>query len=142
MVEFEGILERRVMGERTKAGISIVSCGIILANLVIVSSRMFANYAPLQTSSAWLNVASFACGLALGLALDKASSIFFGSCLMALIAVVVFSGVMVGVLGTALLDVVLLFAFQQSFPRFVWISALGLSGTVFSMFVRLWRGQL
>jgi ABC-type thiamine transport system ATPase subunit len=61
---------------------------------------------------------------------------------MALIAVLVFSGVVVWVLGTALLDIVLLFAFQQSFPRFVSICVLGLSGAGVSILLKLWLGNL
>lgn len=131
-----------MMGEKTKALVITVSCGIILANLAIATSRMFANYAPVEISSAWLNVASFACGLVLGLVLERAPSIFSGSCLMGLIAVLVFSGVVVWVLGTALLDIVLLFAFQQSFPRFVSICVLGLSGAGVSILLKLWLGNL
>ena len=131
-----------MMGERAKAWIGTVSCGVILANLIIVSSGVFVNFAPIQMTSAWLNTAALVCGFVLGIALEKASSVFSGVFLMALIAVLIFSGVLVWVLGTALLDIVLLFAFQQSFPRFIFIGIFGLVGAVFSVFLKLWTGQL
>ena len=131
-----------VIDERIKAWVGIVSCGVILANLIIVSSRTFENFSPLAMTSAELNLAALACGFVLGLALEKASFIFSGVCLMALLAVLIFSGILVIVLGTALLDIVLLYAFQQSFPRFVFIAVLGFVGAVLAMMLKLWTGRL
>jgi hypothetical protein len=130
------------MTEKTKAWISITSCGVILANLIIASSRTFGNFAPFPITLAWLNAAAFVCGFTLGIALERASFIFSGVFLMALIAVLVFSGVLVWVVGTTFLDIVLLFAFQQSFPRFVFIGILGFVGAVSSVFLKLRVGQL
>ena len=130
------------MTEKVKAWISITSCGIILANLIIASSRTFGNFAPLPMTLTWLNAAALVCGFVLGIVLDRASFIFSGVFLMALIAVLVFSGVVVWVLGTTFLDIVLLFAFQQSFPRFVFIGILGFVGAVPSVFLKLRVGQL
>ncbi len=142
MVGLERVLEWRVMRERAKAWIGTASCGVILANLIIASSKIFVNFAPLQMTSAWLNAAALVCGFVLGITLEKTSSTFSGVCLMALIAVLIFSGVLVWVLGTALLDIVLFLAFQQSFPRFLFICILGWVGAVFSVFLRLWIGRL
>lgn len=105
-----------------------VFCGIILANIAVSSSSSFEKFAPYSMTSMWLYAAAFICGLILGITLDEARAMFFGVCSMALIAVLIFSGVLV--LTAWLNDIpsynlVSLLAFQQSFVRFIVIFILG-----------------
>lgn len=134
-----------LVSERRRVFVSIVSSGIILANFVVSSSSTLGSFAPLSMTSTWLYTAAFFCGFALGITLDKASAILYGVCLMALIAVLVFSGVLVSVAllnNTPFFDIVLLFAFQQSFPRFIAICVLGYAGAFFSILLKLFSGRL
>jgi hypothetical protein len=99
-----------------------------LANLSISSSSLFEKSALLPLTLTWLYVACFVCGVILGTTLESARAVLFGVCSMALIAVLVFSGVLM--LTTWLNDLpvdnlVWLVAFQQSFVRFILISLLG-----------------
>jgi hypothetical protein len=64
---------------------------------------------------------------------------------MSLIAVLIFSGVLVSAAllsHASLLDVVLLFAFQQSFPSFISVFVLGCLGAFLSMLLKLFFGRL
>jgi hypothetical protein len=84
-------------------------------------------------------VAAFICGSVLWLILDQTSAILYGVGLMAFIAVLVFSGVLVleALLSkTPFLDVVLLFALQRSFVKFIFICVLGYVGAFFSILVK------
>lgn len=142
MVERKRALERILVGERTRVFVSIVSCGIILANFVVSSSSMLRDFAPLRMTSTWLYAAAFICGFVLGIALDEPSEMFYGVGLMALIAVLVFSGVLVLGLtellsNTAFIDIVLLIAFQQSFLTFIFICVFGYVGVFLSALLRL-----
>ena len=145
MVERKGALERILVSERTRVLVSIVSCGIIVANFVISSFPKLRYFAPLDMSSSWLAAVAFVCGFALGIILNKAPTILYGVCLMALIAVFVFSCVLVSealLSNTPFLDVVLLFAFQQSFPRFISICALGYVAAFLSTWLKPFFDQL
>ena len=133
------------MGERTRAFVSVVSCGIILANFAVSSSSTLRDFSLLSMTSAWLYAAAFVCGSVLGITLDEIRAIFYGVCLMALIAVLLFSGVLVSAAilnETPFLDLVLLFAFQQSFPRFISICLLGYVGAFFSTLLKVFSGRL
>ena len=119
--------------------VSIVSAGIILANLAVATHATLGYFAPLSLSVTWLYAGSFLGGLALALTLDELGEVFIGGCAMAMIAVVIFSGVLIlpALLSRSpLLDVALLFAFQQSFPRFIFIGVLGSIGAVVALLVK------
>lgn len=133
------------MSDRARALASVVSSGIILANFLISSSSTLQDFAFLYMTSSWLYAAALICGLALGITLNRASAVFYGICAMSLIAVLIFSSVLVSaaLLSYApLLDVVLLFAFQQSFPSFISIFVLGCLGAFLSMLLKLFSGRL
>jgi hypothetical protein len=133
------------VSDRARAFASVVSSGIILANFLTSSSSTLRDFALLHMTSSWLYAAALICGLALGITLDRISAIFYGICAMSLIAVLIFSGVLVSVAllsHVPLLDVVLLFAFQQSFPSFISIFVLGCLGAFLSMLLKLFFCRL
>ena len=133
------------MSKRTRSVINVVALGIILANFVVASSRTFESFAPLSMSSTWLYAASFVCGLVLGSTVDEALTIFYGVFVMALIAVLIFSAIMMltALLNSSpFLDIILLFAMQQSFPRFVFICVLGYVGAFFPPLLKTLFGRL
>ena len=145
MVVCKGALEGIIVGQRMRALVNIVSCGLIIANFVVCSSSSLEKSAPLSMTSTWLYLASFICGLALGMTLDEARVILHGVFSMALIAVLVFSSVLVlpALLNNyPFLDIVLLFAFQQSLVRFIFICTLGCVGVFFATLLRLFFGRL
>ena len=79
-------------------------------------------------TSNWLYAGAFICGSILGITLDGAKAIFYGLCSMALIAVLIFSGVLISIArlnDIPAYDLVSLLAFQQSFVRFIFIFILG-----------------
>ena len=93
----------------------------------------------------WLYAASLICGFTLGAILMQARSIFYGVFSMALIAVLVFSGVLVSpalLNRSPILDVVLLIAFQQSFARLIAICVLGYMGAWSAVLLKLFSGRL
>ena len=133
------------MSEKARAFASIVSCGLILANFLISSSSTLGDFALLNMTSSWLHAAAFICGFALGIALDRALVVFYGVCAMSLAAVLIFSSVLLSaalVDDAPLLDVLLLFAFQRSFPSFMSICILGCLGAFFSLLLKLRFGRL
>lgn len=116
------------MSEKARVLANSVCCGIILSNLAIISSSSFEEFAPLPLTVTWLYVTAFACGSILGITLDDARHILYGVVSMALIAVLIHSGVLIFIswLNKATsFNTVSLLAFQQSFVRFVFISILG-----------------
>ena len=122
-----------------------VSCGLVLANFLISTSSTLRDFAVWRTSPNWLHTAAFICGFALGMNFDRIASIFYGICSMALIAVLIFSGVLISAAllsDTPVLDVVVLFAFQRSFPSFISICVLGCVGAALSMVLKSLLGQL
>ena len=136
MVERNRTLERILV---------IVSSGIILANFAISSSSTLGDFAPLSMTSTWLYAASLICGFSLGMTLTEAEEVFYGVLLMALIAVLVFSGVLVSpalLNRSPILDIVLLIAFQQSIVRFIAICVLGYMGAWFVILLKLFSGRL
>ena len=144
MVDRKRVLERTLASERTGALVRIVSCGIILANFVVCSSSTLEGFAPLSITVIWLYAVSLICGFALGIILDELKAIFYGVFLMALIAVLIFSSVLVLAAllsNTPFLDIVLLLAFQRSFPRFLFICVLGYVGACLSVLLKLFSGR-
>jgi hypothetical protein len=122
-----------------------VSCGVILASFLISTSSTLRDFALWRTSPNWLHTVAFMCGLALGMNFDRISTVFYGIGSMALIAVLIFSGVLISAAllsDTPVLDVVLLFAFQRSFPSFVSICVLGCVGAALSMVLKSLLGRL
>lgn len=116
------------MSERRRVLANSISCGIILANLSISSSSLFEKSALLSLTLTWLYVACFMCGMILGITLESARAVLFSVCSMALIAVLIFGGVLMltAWLNDLPLDnLVWLLALQQSFVRFIFISLLG-----------------
>jgi len=117
--------------KRILIGVSVVSCGIILANLLVSSDSTLTDFVPLPVTTGWLYAAAFLCGLVLAMALDSGKWTFLAIGLSALVAVLVFSGVLMSAVllnRAAPLDLALFVAFQQSFPRFILICLLGLVG--------------
>lgn len=122
-----------------------ISSGIIVANFAISSSPTLRNFAPLSMTPTWLYVASFLCGFVLAMTLEEIRAIFYGVLSMALIAVLVFGGVLIApaLLNRApFLDIVLLIAFQQSFPRFIFICISGYAGASFQTLLGLFFDRL
>lgn len=119
------------MNGRKERAIRMVALGVILAYFVTSSSRTFEHYAPLTTTTTWLYAAAFISGLVLGAAPDDALTIFYGVPAVALISLLVFSSMIVLTTllsSPLLLDIVILYALQQSFPRFLFMCALGYVG--------------
>jgi len=138
-------MERESVSGRKRSAINIVALGVILAYFVISSSRTFEHFAPLSTTPSWLYAAAFICGSVLGATVDDVLTIFYGIPVMALIALLVFSAVMVLTTLTSnplLLDIVLLYALQQSFPRFMFVCALGYVGAFFPLLLKTFFGRL
>ena len=128
------------MSERTRAIANSVFCGIILANLAICSSPSFERFAPFAMTATWLFAGAFMCGSILGITLDDAKAIFYGLCSMALIAVLIFSGVLIFIArlnDIPSYDLVSLLAFQQSFVRFIFIFILGGVGASIATLLKL-----
>lgn len=134
------------MGGRARSPSVVLFCGIILSNVVVASSDAFGPYAPLQMSSTWLLLASLGSGLLLGLVIrDEAAVILYGVLVMALIAVAGFSGMLLVVTwlsGSRLVDVILVYALQQAFPRVISISLFGYGGAFGAIMMRLALGSL
>jgi len=131
--------------DRARAFASVVSSGIILANFLISSSSTLRDFAFLHMTSSWLYAAALVCGLALAITLNRVSTIFYGICAMSLIAVLIYSSVLVSAALSSdapLLDVALLFAFQQSFPSFISIFVLACVGAFLSSLLKLFSGRL
>ena len=123
----------------------VVSFGIILGNLVVSSSSVLADYAPFAVATSWLYAATLLCGFIIGQTLDDSSASFYGPALMALVAVSILGGVLVltAVLSDLpFLDLVVLFAFQQTLPHFIFICVLGYAGVFGAYILRLFLGQL
>lgn len=121
------------MSEKARVLANSVFCGIILSNLAIISSSSFEEFALLPLTVTWLYVTAFACGSILGITLDDARHILYGVVSMALIAVLIHSGVLIFIswLNQATsFNTVSLLAFQQSFVRFVFIFVLGGVGAI------------
>lgn len=145
MVEYTRALERIAVGGRARIVANVVSSGIVLGNLLISSSQTLGDFAVLRTDSGWLYAAAFICGSALGLILDRTSTVLYGICAMSAIAVLIFTGVLTSAAllnGTPILDVILLLAFQRSFPSFIAICVLGCVGAFLSSWLRLSLGRL
>ena len=134
------------MSERTRPLLVILCSGIILANVIVASSNTFQVYAPLQMSSTWLLLASWVSGAVLGFVVqDDGAAMLYGVILMALIAAAGFTGTLLAVSwlgGSRLLDIILLYAVQQAFPRVMSISVFGYGGTFSAILVRLVSGRL
>ena len=117
-----------------------IASGIILANCAIASSPALRSYAPLSMTPAWLYVTSFICGIVLTTILEDLGGIFYGVLSMAAIAVLVFGTVLISpalLNRTPFLDIVLLIAFQQSFPRFIAVCIWGYAGAFSQTLLRL-----
>lgn len=128
------------MSNRAKEVAIILSLGIIMANLVMSSSSVFDDFSSFPVTTSWLYAAAVICGVVIGTALGESSASLYGMVLVAWIAVSIFSAVIVGVavLGKlAFLDLVVLFAFQQSFARFIVLCVLGYAGVFGSFVLRL-----
>jgi hypothetical protein len=134
------------MSERLATLLVILFCGIVLSNVVVASSATFGAYAPLQLNSTWLLVVSLTSGLILGLVVrDNGAAILYGVLLIALVAVLGFAGTLLAVTlvsGSRLVDVVVLFAIQQAFPRVISISVFGYAGAFSAVAFRLLSGRL
>jgi hypothetical protein len=133
------------VSQRAMAVANIMSCGVILGNCVLLSNALFKGFAPFSVTATYLYAASILCGFVLGITVDSVRAILCGIGLMALIAVLIFSGVLVlaaAINDTVFLDLVLLFAFQQSFPAFLAISVLSCVGVLCGIELRVRSGQL
>jgi hypothetical protein len=133
------------VSQRAIAVANIMSGGIGLGTCVLLSNALFKGFAPFSVSATYLYGASIVCGFLLGMTLDTVRAILCGIGLMALIAVLIFSGVLVlaaAINHTAFLDLILLTAFQQSVPPFLAISVLGCVGVLGGIELKVRLGQL
>jgi hypothetical protein len=139
-------MEGGLMSERLGTLLVILFYGIVLSNVVVASSATFGAYAPLQLNSTWLLMVSLASGLILGLVVrDNAAAILYGVLLIAMVAVLGFAGTLLAVTlmsGSRLVDIVLLSAIQQAFPRVIALSVLGYAGAFSAGVFRLVSGRL
>jgi hypothetical protein len=124
-------LERNLARERIAVIINALSCGIILAYLIIASDPLLLAYAPFPVIPVLLHVSAFACGFALAMTLDRVGLILYAAGLMALVSAFVFGAVLIaaGLVNIASnRDIVMLVAFQQALPRLLLIWLLGTMG--------------
>ena len=131
MAGYQEPLERHLARERMAAVGNALSCGIILAYLIIASDPSISEYSPFPATSVFLYVSAFVCGFALALTLERVNWTLYAAGLMALVAALVFGGVLIAAAFANLasnLDIVVLVAFQQATPRFLLIWLLGTMG--------------
>ncbi len=115
-------VERFLAREGLIATANALFCGIILAGFAIAADRLLFEYAPLPLSPTWSYVAALLCGFALAVILDGLKWILYAVGLAALVAMMIVSGVLLSAAPEILslgLDFAFLYAFQQSFPRFI-----------------------
>lgn len=126
-------MERILASEGVVATVDSLFCGIILANFAISSDVTLKDFAPVPLSSAWSYAVALLCGFALAVVLDGIKWMLYAVGLAALSAVMILSSVLMLAVPRAFklnLDFVLLFSFQQSFPRFLVFSVMGCIGAV------------
>lgn len=115
----------------TRVAVSILSFGLILAYCAAASSGVFADFAPLSLTPAYLYVASFVAGLAMALMYSETWAAFGGTVLIAVVAGLIFAAALVIAILSAdprLAELIGLYVFQQAFPRSLSICVFGLSG--------------
>jgi hypothetical protein len=132
------------MSSRWRQIISILACGLILAYLSIASSNVFVHFAPLPVNEAVLYAVAVLFGLYMGVLLEEFSTIFYSIGLMTLVAGGVFGAMMARatLINTPLVDIALLFAFQQTLPRLIFIAVLASIGVFFAGLQRMISGKL
>jgi hypothetical protein len=108
-----------------------VSCGIILASLVIASDESLQPYAPWAASTTALYIAAFVCGFLIAFALDNVRWILYAVGLMALFSVLIYSAVLI-ITGLQVLqigfDILMLMVLSQSLLRFIVLGVFSLIG--------------
>lgn len=131
------------MNNRARDLAVIVSFGIIMANLAVSSSSVFRDFAPFPVNTTWFNLAALICGLVIGIFLDDSALSLSGVAVIAVIAVSVFSAVLILVAVLAnqpFLDLIVLYAFQQALPHFIFVCVLGYAGLFSSYILKLFLG--
>ncbi len=115
-------VERFIAREGVIATANALFCGIILAGVAIAADRMLFEYAPLPLSPTWSYVAALLCGFALAAILDGIKWLLYAVGLAALVSMLIVSVVLLSAAPEVLSlgpDFAFLYAFQQSFPRFI-----------------------
>jgi hypothetical protein len=121
-------MERALARESVVATANAIFCGVILANLAIAADRMLFEYAPFSLSPTAAYAGAVLCGFALAAILEGAKWLFFAVSLAALVAMVILSAVLLSAAPEILqlgADFAFLYAFQQSFPRFIVFCVMG-----------------
>ncbi|NLE76671.1 MAG: hypothetical protein GX605_07960 [Chloroflexi bacterium] len=128
------------MNSTVRALLLTLFCGIIWGNCAMSESSTFGSFAPVRMTSDWLYVAALGCSIALGLFISDARTIFYSVVGASVITALVFTGGLLAsamAMGTSTLDLLLLFAFQQSAPRVMMTSVLGLVAAFVAAVVRI-----
>ena len=132
-------VERILAHDGIWATANAVFCGAILANLALSADRMLFEYAPLPLSPTWSYVTAVVCGFAQAAILESMRWLLGAVALAALVATLIQSWVLLSAAPEMLqlgIDFAFLYAFQQSFPRFIVFLVMGGAGAMAAIEVK------
>jgi hypothetical protein len=125
----------------TRKAAYMIAYGIILGAFIVAASETFENFAPLPMTAIWVQMGGLLVGIAMAWTFDESILTFGGVFLSGVIAMIVFTAAVVGTAaigGNPFLDVMAVYAFQQSFPHLLGIVVFGAVGALVGSVVRSW----